>query len=454
MREVALRAGLAAMVVVLVVLTAYKRQGRGREVLLGRNAASSGTSWLGNRARNLEQSAQMLQKMADEKISETKRIEAMQSFLKQARSELKAYSANIDGLVEARDSDVSPRVLDQVDLFATRFDSLQVKFPREAAELHALVDHTLGEADALSLTLAHAPRMPARVSRDTAVVDHALVEMTVRRHVKRAVHSQQLHKSAPVSAREQKVKAVLNKLKQVKEFERKMKNPVLRKEETRKLLGQVTAAAKHGQTHMLVQPGPLLGAMHVRDGALVESDPKYRPADIDQGDEDPQLINNQTVPEYSVDEDKVLLPAPYMCCESLVCSGLGLQHYMPESNHRLNLRVDVQSCFQLIEQDSICREDPEYKKCKLDALEPACDKISEFMPQVPRSSLFTCLSLTDFFPVLSYSHGGGDLQAVQAGSAVRRGTWRASQEYSLPIQRGALRDLLIAMKKLPVVITA
>uniref|UniRef100_A0A7S0I3C9 Uncharacterized protein n=1 Tax=Hanusia phi TaxID=3032 RepID=A0A7S0I3C9_9CRYP len=356
------------MVVVLVVLTAYKRQGRGREVLLGRNAASSGTSWLGNRARNLEQSAQMLQKMADEKISETKRIEAMQSFLKQARSELKAYSANIDGLVEARDSDVSPRVLDQ--------------FPREAAELHALVDHTLGEADALSLTLAHAPRMPARVSRDTAV----------RRHVKRAVHSQQLHKSAPVSAREQKVKAVLNKLKQVKEFERKMKNPVLRKEETRKLLGQVTAAAKHGQTHMLVQPGPLLGAMHVRDGALVESDPKYRPADIDQGDEDPQLINNQTVPEYSVDEDKVLA-CNTTCQRAIIDSTFGLtfkvaSKCVPEcahGNYIMKLRGEPLPTWtnvdQLIEQDSICREDPEYKKCKLDALEPACDKISEFMPQ-------------------------------------------------------------------------
>ena len=84
--------------------------------MLGRNVLSSRDSWLGNRAKNLEQSAQMLQRMADEKVSETKRIEAMQSFLKQARSELKAYSANIDGLVEARDSNVSPQVLDQVNL--------------------------------------------------------------------------------------------------------------------------------------------------------------------------------------------------------------------------------------------------------------------------------------------------------------------------------------------------
>lgn len=94
--------------------------------------------------------------------------------------------------------------------------------------------------------------------------------------------------------------------------------PALRKQETLKLLGQVTAAARHGQTHMLVQPGPLLGAMNVRDGALVESDPKYRPADIEQESEDPEVVRNQTVPEYSIDEDKVLMPLSLSAMKSFV----------------------------------------------------------------------------------------------------------------------------------------
>ena len=57
-----------------------------------------------------------------------------------AQSELQAYSENVEGLVSAtQDRKLRP------DL---------TQFPKEAAELHALLDHSLGEADGAAVKIA------------------------------------------------------------------------------------------------------------------------------------------------------------------------------------------------------------------------------------------------------------------------------------------------------------
>ena len=44
-------------------------------------------------------------------------------------------------------------------------------------------------------------------------------------------------------------------------------------------------------THQLQQqPAPLLGAMNVRDGELIDGDPKYKPDSVGLMKEDPKFI--------------------------------------------------------------------------------------------------------------------------------------------------------------------
>ena len=431
----ALVAGLGLMVVALVAMTARLGSGAARPVALAQDGSESG---LEKQAKVLEYSARQytthaksLMRKAQQRKAEAAHVQAIEMYLHAAQSELEAYSENVEGLVSAtQDRKLRP------DL---------TQFPKEAAELHALLDHSLGEADGAAVKIAKigngigdavrvgtVPTLPPRAARAKArggaAKQAALAEPRTRADgedvaadtadaadaadaagtKKAASHQQVLRATSPSPLQTmgkrakaapatnlQKVQATLKQLGAVKAFAREAAHGKARAVAASALLSSVKKAAARGVTHQLQQqPAPLLGAMNVRDGELIDGDPKYKPDSVGLMKEDPKFIEQQNslMPEYNPDEDK-LLACDDKCQKEIVHSTIGVTFKVAtkcvpgcaKGDYTLNVKgralPEWKTAQELQEQDAFCDNDPVYMKCKWESLDALCDKMTDFMPQ-------------------------------------------------------------------------
>jgi len=398
----ALVVGLSLMVVALVALAAVSRFPSGRSALL-----AVPDSELAREAQALESSAAQYRKSAAEMLkaahqrkTEAANVQAMEMYLHAAQSELKAYSANVEGLVTATDH--------------TKLRADLSQFPKEAAELHALLDHSLGEADGAAVKIAQVgssavplPRRAAAAAAKRAAAKQAALTgakkqvATTHQQVLRATMPSPLQKMGKQHTKVKpqtnldKVEATLKQLGAVKAFAREAAHGKARRIAASALLDNVKHAAAHGYTHVLQQqPAPLLGAMNVRDGELIDGDPKYKPSDVGLTKEDPEFVQKQNtlMPVYDPDNDK-LLACDKKCQKEILHSALGITFKVAtkcvpgcaKGDYTLHTQgkplPEWQTAEELQEQDKFCDNDLVYMKCKWESLDPLCDKMTDFMPQ-------------------------------------------------------------------------
>lgn len=193
----------------------------------------------------------------------------------------------------------------------------------------------------------------------------------------------------------EKVQATLKQLGAVRAFAREAAHGKAREAAASALLSSVKKAAAHGTTHVLQQqPAPLLGAMNVRDGELVDGDPKYKPSDVKLSKEDPKFIEmqNKLMPVYDPNNDK-LLACDTKCQKEIIHSTIGVTYKVAtkcvpgcaKGDYTLHTNgkplPEWQTAQELQEQDVFCDNDLVYMKCKWESLDALCDKMSDFMPQ-------------------------------------------------------------------------
>jgi len=401
----ALVAGLGLMAVALVALTPVPALFSRRTELLSARMLTRQASQLEASAAKYQESAASMIRRAHERKAEAADVQAMETYLHTAQSELDAYAANVEGLVDATNS--------------AKLQGDMSQFPREAAELHALLDHSLGKADGAAVKIARIgrdsagspPVLPrrARIARQQDRVRGSTKQAATgggrkkslahpHRQVLRATATSPLHnlsgKTAPLSNLD-KVKATLKQLGAVKSFAREAAHGEARRLAASALLDSVQSAAAHGKTHVLQQqPAPLLGAMNVRDGELIDGDPKYKPSDVGLTKEAPEFVKmqNSLMPEYNPDEDK-LLACNEKCQHDIIHSTIGLTFKVAtkcvpgcaKGDYTLHTKgaplPEWEDAAQLAEQDQFCDADPVYMKCKWESLDALCDKMTEFMPQ-------------------------------------------------------------------------
>ena len=399
----ALVAGLGLMAAALLALTPGPGLFAPRAELLSRGMLSRQASQLEASAAQYRESAADLIRRAHESKAEAANVQAMETYLHTAQSELDAYAANVEGLVDATNS------------AKLRADMSQ--FPKEAAELHALLDHSLGKADGAAVKIAKVgsdtastrPVLPRRAraaskrNRGAAAqgaLSGGIKKPKTHQQVLRATGASPLHKLArqekakPLSNLD-KVKATLKQLGAVKSFAREAAHGEARRVAASALLDSVKSAAAHGKTHVLQQqPAPLLGAMNVRDGELIDGDPKYKPSDVGLTKEAPEFIHMQEklMPEENPDEDK-LLACDRKCRHDIIHSTIGLTFKVAtkcvpgcaKGDYTLNVKgaplPEWENAAQLAEQDAFCDNDQVYMKCKWESLDAVCDKMTDFMPQ-------------------------------------------------------------------------
>jgi len=389
----ALIAGLGLLVVALIALAGLTPPSRTSLLLQGElarqaSALEASAAKYTQSAAEMKQSAAAMMKSAHERKAEAANVQAMETYLQTAQSELDAYSANAEGLVSA------------TNRAKLRGDMTQ--FPKEAAELHALLDHSLGEADSAAVKIARmgsaskaAPMLPRRAA--AAVVAGGLKAKTHQQVLRATAASplQKMVKHAKPMSNLDKVKATLKQLGAVKAFAREAAHGQARALAASALLNSVKKAAAHGTTHVLQQqPAPLLGAMNVRDGELVGGDPKYKSASVGLTKENPKFIEmqNTLMPTYNPEDDKLLACGKH-CQKEIVHSTIGLTYKVATkcvpgcANGDYTIRTNGkplpqwQTAQELHEQDTFCDEDLVYMKCKWQSLDALCDKMTEFMPQ-------------------------------------------------------------------------
>jgi hypothetical protein len=400
-RQGTLLAGLCMVVVVLVVLSGMSRPA----VLLSQGTLQKQAKSLQETASKYSVSAKKMLEAARERKAEADNVQAIEMYLHTAQSELNAYAVNIEGMVDASRN--------------TKLQQDMSEFPKEAAELHALLDHSLGEADMAAVKVARirpgaiAPLPKGAVSaRQAGTHEKAPAKLSARRgHGKQAkqakMHKQVLHAAVPRVAQHagqqaqpksvtklDRVEMTLKQLGLVKAFAKDAAHGRARRLAASALLDSVKKAAAHGTTHVLQQAGPLLGALPVRDGELVTGDPKYKPAQVGLTKEDPEFIKqeNRLMPVYDPKNDKVLA-CDTQCQKEIVHSTIGLafkvatvcvpgcakgEYVMKTQGRPLPTWENEQ---QLKEQDALCDNDLVYMKCKWQELDPVCDKLTEWMPQ-------------------------------------------------------------------------
>ena len=284
------------------------------------------TDRLQARASSLKKSAQSMETVAMKRETEAAEEVAALKYMRQAQEELNAYAANFEALTTVE----SGRNLNQV----------VEQFPREAAELHALIDHSLSRSDAISVRLASqdtpqlaavshdlsalALRQPRRHSR--SVARKAVRGAPILSQRSTAIHSQAqhiVHRAAMAATRGAKARPVAKasdarhgapipaaaaraaapaglaataKYRQAASAARSSPSSdadALAQLRRVKSFARAAAAAPGGPhsaeaaalaralagspMQMLVQPGPLHGALPVRGGALRRSGTLWNP---------------------------------------------------------------------------------------------------------------------------------------------------------------------------------
>lgn len=324
--------------------------------------------------KKLLSSAAMLRKQADKMKAEARRrtteaaeAEAVDRYLSHAQEELSAYGATIKKLIDTSSSR------------ASLHEQLKT-FPKEAAELHALVDHSMSEADAAAVRITRAASQPqdARVQARGAAPKRAIAKHEQHRSFM-SEGGQVLHSAPPASkdAKQQaQVAKVMKKLKAVKAFE------------------HAHAAMKQARLQELVQPSPLVGAVNVENGELIEGAPflKYNTSLNGLEHESAEEIEKENE-EDTEKEDSHAYLCNATCKDAIVDSVVGLSvkvatKCIPEcakSDYIMRTKGEPLPAWttidELKEQDDVCTGDDEYQTCKLEALRPACNKIGDFVPQ-------------------------------------------------------------------------
>jgi hypothetical protein len=376
----ALIAGLGLMVVALVLLSANSRSSPAVS-LLSQGVLRRDEQFLEASAAKYTHTASQMMRAANKRKAEAENVQAIEMYLNSAQKELNAYATNVEGLVKASNKAKLPGDL--------------ARFPQESAELHALLDHSLGEADAVAVKIAQnsatSPSVPVLPQR-RAFMQQQVLHATNDSPLQRVAKQLQAKTAKPLSNL-QKVEATLKQLGAVKAFARQADHGDAHRVAAAALLDNVQSAAAHGTTHMLqVQPAPLLGAMRVKDGELVDPNRpmKYKPADVGLIKEDPEFEKMQTslVPHYDPANDK-LLACDTKCQKAILHSTIGVTYKVAtkcvpgcEKGRYALLKLGKplpawQDQDELEKQDAFCNDDPVYAMCKWESLEPMCDKMSE-----------------------------------------------------------------------------
>jgi len=328
----------------------------------------------------LRQQAAQMQAEARRRTTEAAEAEAVDRYLAHAQEELSAYGSNIKKLIDT--SSTPARLHEQLK-----------SFPKEAAELHALVDHSMSEADAAAVRItraaaqpqaahamaAHAPRMAANPlpvpSMKAARGKHAQ-HRNFMSEGGQVLHAAAAKGVQPAESRH--VAAVMKKLRAVKAFERAH------------LGGH---AERKSRTQELVQPSPLIGAVNVANGEVKDGEPflKYNASELGLEDEGVEAIEEHAATKDTPDTHAYLCNAT--CKDAIVGSVVGLtvkvaskcipecahgDYIMRTNGHPLPAWTTID---ELKEQDETCTPDEEYQKCKLEALRPACNKVGDYVPE-------------------------------------------------------------------------
>jgi hypothetical protein len=288
------------------------------------NRLQARASALHNAAQSMESAAMQQETEAAEDVSALK-------YMRQAQEELNAYAANFEGLTTVAGRHGLTNIAEQ--------------FPREAAELHALIDHSLSRDDAIAVRLARQDA-PSQTAVEKVVV-HAVKgapilsqrpaaasARSIQHAVHRAVMIAAAGQSAPKALKRTKLpRSHSDVTKEVAAADgpRKTvhgpslaatpagkphaKGSALPISATSRALAQLqrvkafarTAATARGgpraaeaaalsralaatsPTQMLVQPGPLHGALPVRAGALRRSGTLWNPKALGWVDYEPDL---------------------------------------------------------------------------------------------------------------------------------------------------------------------
>ena len=369
-------AGVVAFGMAVVMVTAMRAALRPQTVLMSAKT-------LGAQAHGLEAKAAQFLAAAHQAKAEAANVQAIEMYLHTAQSELNAYGANIEGLVAASKEH--------------RRREAMAQFPKEAAELHALLDHSLGEADGAAVKIARLGGVSGvAVAAPGGLAKAKTHQQALRATVaKRVLHSRARTHGEKPQTNLDKVESTLKRLGAVKKFAREAAHGKARSLAAAALLGSVQSAAAHGVTHALQQqPSPLLGAMNVHDGELTQDDPKYEANTVDLTKESPAFkeAEDRVTPVFDPNDDK-LLACDEVCQREIVHSTLGVtfktatkcvpgcaQGDYTMRTHGAPL-PEWSNEEQLKEQDAFCDNDPVYMKCKSESLGPLCDKLVEFMPQ-------------------------------------------------------------------------
>lgn len=339
-------------------------------------------SVLGQQAKMLEASAHSLAERAQEMVAAGRRAQqraagrasqaeeavAIEQYLKESKSELDAYATNIEGLISA----------------AAHSESGLARFPQQAAELHALLDHSLSEADATAVKIVRTQNgAPVRTGK--AQDAHNVHRRSFATNIMSPEQTTLKHAEKKSDGVQNQVVKVMKKLRAVKAYAEGFKKG--------ELAAGAHASLSSGFTHQLVQNSPLIGAVHVRHGELVDDTPRYSAKDLGLENEDPEVLKNATEVEPYDPAQDVVLACNSTCQQKILDSTIGLTFKVATKciaecatgHYALSMRNGEPlppwtTVDELKEQDTFCRGSKAYKQCKHDELDPVCDKLHEFMP--------------------------------------------------------------------------
>lgn len=384
-------AGGLALIVISLALVALVTLKATLPAALLQQGGGDMTSALSGAGDAFDRSASALEASAEERMRLAREERKAKSVLTQAQSELNAYALNLEGMMDAKGG---------IKLS---------QFPKEAANLHALIDESLGSADAVAVQMAQrtVPRVLPSSAHQQRLAAASQIPLTARP----AFPPKGWTPGSQAGDSEADVKKVMEKLRRVKSFAHNAK-----------ALHSVHPTSKgavesKGVEEMLVQPPALVGALPVRDGELYRDGLLYDKGDVTEGeseaDKEEDLVLSQNFNVSSTEwedggdmlngtnatEHHGLSPAQIIracnstCQEMIIHSTIGLAFKVaakcvPEcASSKFILDKNGKplpawkTANELKEQDQECEEYDGYLQCKLDVLDPVCDKIVETMPQ-------------------------------------------------------------------------
>mmetsp|Transcript_41936 Transcript_41936/g.82009 ORF Transcript_41936/g.82009 Transcript_41936/m.82009 type:complete len:438 (-) Transcript_41936:58-1371(-) len=369
----------ASLLVAAVIVVSHRSPTlllQGDRVAGGHADLSSGLS---NAGAAFDAHAAWLERSAAQSLRQAKEERAVMADLKASQSELNAYAVNLEGMMEAG-GDASMR-------------GKLAQFPKEAANLHALLDETLGKADAVAVQMSEGnDALPVASSRP---LQHAFPPKGWT------------PESDPAAMKD--IEQTMQKLRRVKSFGH---SRAAAREGGAAVAGK--ASAKKGTTQMLVQPSPLLGSLPVRHGELYRDGVKWQSTEVvpEESENDRELdlvlqqdfnaTNEGEIPEgmnatmaameHELTPQELIRACNSTCQHLILHSTIGLAFKVaakcvPEcatSKFILDKKGAAlpawETVEQLKEQDHECSESHVYLTCKQEAIEPACDKIATVMP--------------------------------------------------------------------------